>query len=89
MRLYEPDVEKINSVLEAEVYEQFLTTAMQHIQLSKAKLLSYQVGPRRSENIEASKVNIKDAAFITDHSADTDQNRYYNSLSFQSVHSGE
>ncbi|XP_022844108.1 agamous-like MADS-box protein AGL104 isoform X2 [Olea europaea var. sylvestris] len=55
MRWYEPNVEKINSILEAEVYEQFLTTAMQHIQQSKT--------------------NIEDAAFITDHSADMDQNR--------------
>ncbi|CAA3015965.1 agamous-like MADS-box AGL66 [Olea europaea subsp. europaea] len=72
MRWYEPNVEKINSVLEAEVYEQFLTTAMQHIQQSKAKLLGNEVGPLRSENIET---NREDAAFITDHSADMDQNR--------------
>ncbi|KZV15130.1 AGAMOUS-like 66 isoform 1 [Dorcoceras hygrometricum] len=32
---YEPSVEKINTVLEAGVYQQFLTSAIQRVQLSK------------------------------------------------------
>ncbi|KAK6141150.1 hypothetical protein DH2020_025108 [Rehmannia glutinosa] len=38
MRYYEPNVEKINSVLEAGVYQQFLTSAIQRIQLSKGTI---------------------------------------------------
>ncbi|GFQ05574.1 auxin transporter-like protein 1 [Phtheirospermum japonicum] len=35
LRYYEPNLEKINSVLEAGVYHQFITRAIQRIQLSK------------------------------------------------------
>ncbi|KAL2474642.1 AGAMOUS-like [Abeliophyllum distichum] len=77
MRFYEPDVEKINSVLEAGVYQRFLMTAIQRIQLSKAKLLGNQVGPQRYENTEMGKVNMEHAAFITDHSAVVNQDRSY------------
>ncbi|KAL6553580.1 hypothetical protein OROGR_007422 [Orobanche gracilis] len=35
MRYYEPNIEKINSALEAGVYQQFLTSALQRVQMSK------------------------------------------------------
>ncbi|KAI3465648.1 hypothetical protein Pfo_022311 [Paulownia fortunei] len=74
MRYYEPNVEKINSVLEAGVYQQFLTSAIERIQLSKAKLLGNQVVPERTDNIEGTTVQMEDAASVTDHSIDGIQN---------------
>ncbi|XP_012830480.1 PREDICTED: MADS-box protein SOC1-like isoform X2 [Erythranthe guttata] len=37
MRYYEPDVDKISSILEAGVFQQYLTSAIQRIQLSKVR----------------------------------------------------
>ncbi|KAG8364616.1 hypothetical protein BUALT_Bualt18G0016000 [Buddleja alternifolia] len=74
MRYYEPDVEKINSVLEAGVYRQFLTSAIHRIQLSKAKLLGNELDPQRTENIEATIDHMEDAASVTDHSFNVNQN---------------
>ncbi|XP_020549788.1 agamous-like MADS-box protein AGL104 [Sesamum indicum] len=76
MRYYEPDIEKINSVLEGGVYQQFLTSALQRIQLSKAKLLGNQLIHERNENAEmqAATVQMEDAVSVTDHSIDGNQN---------------
>ncbi|KAK6141159.1 hypothetical protein DH2020_025099 [Rehmannia glutinosa] len=74
MRYYEPNVEKINSVLEAGVYQQFLTSAIQRIQLSKAKLLGNQLVPERTENIEGTIAQMEDATSVTDYSVDGNQN---------------
>ncbi|CAA2995091.1 agamous-like MADS-box AGL66 [Olea europaea subsp. europaea] len=71
MRLYGPNVKEVNSVHEAELYQQSLMAAIERVQLSKAKLLGNR---QRSNNIEAGKVNMEDSAFITDHSADVNQN---------------
>ncbi|KAG6385157.1 hypothetical protein SASPL_153985 [Salvia splendens] len=72
MRYYEPNVEKINSALEAGVYQQFLTTAIQRIQTSKAKLLGNQLGHERTENVEvqAATMQMDDAVSLTGHSAE-------------------
>ncbi|GFP93781.1 mads-box transcription factor 57 [Phtheirospermum japonicum] len=43
LRYYEPNLEKINSVLEAGVYQQFLTSAIQRIQLSKVRINLFRV----------------------------------------------
>ncbi|XP_073057485.1 uncharacterized protein [Primulina eburnea] len=52
MRYYEPAVEKINTVLEAGVYQQFLTSAIQRVQLSKAKLLGNKLVHQANESME-------------------------------------
>ncbi|XP_073153885.1 agamous-like MADS-box protein AGL104 [Henckelia pumila] len=52
LRYYEPVVEKINTVLEAGVYQQFLTSAIQRVQLSKAKLLGNKLVSQATENNE-------------------------------------
>ncbi|PIN14925.1 MADS box transcription factor [Handroanthus impetiginosus] len=77
LRYYAPNVENINSVLEAGVYQQFLTSAIQRIQLSKAKLLGNQLVHERNENIElqGTTVQIEDVALVTENSIDGNQNR--------------
>ncbi|XP_042038227.1 agamous-like MADS-box protein AGL104 [Salvia splendens] len=72
MRYYEPNVEKINSAIEAGVYQQFLTTAIQRIQTSKAKLLGNQLGLESTENVEvqAATMQMDDAVSLIGHSAE-------------------
>ncbi|XP_057787210.1 uncharacterized protein LOC131007836 [Salvia miltiorrhiza] len=76
MRYYEPNVEKINSALEAGVYQQFLASAIQRIQLSKAKLLGNQLVHERTENVEvqaASSMQMDDATSLTDQTVERNQ----------------
>ncbi|CAA0837115.1 AGAMOUS-like 104 [Striga hermonthica] len=86
MRYYEPNLEKINSALEAGVYQQFLTSSIQRIQLSKAKLLGNQHVPERTENIEmgcklqGSTALMDDATSVTDNSIDGSHQNGVNSL---------
>ncbi|KAG5596898.1 hypothetical protein H5410_038130 [Solanum commersonii] len=62
IRYYEPQVENINSVQEADAYEKFIRSAMELIQLSKAKLLGGQEFLQRNENVAVSSVNTEDMA---------------------------
>uniref|UniRef100_A0A3Q7HEN1 Formin-like protein n=1 Tax=Solanum lycopersicum TaxID=4081 RepID=A0A3Q7HEN1_SOLLC len=57
IRYYEPQVESINSVQEADAYEKFILSALELIQLSKAKLLGDQEFLQRNENVAVSSVN--------------------------------
>ncbi|XP_073057486.1 uncharacterized protein [Primulina eburnea] len=60
MRYYEPAVEKINTVLEAGVYQQFLTSAIQRVQLSKAKLLGNKLVHQANESMETAAAPMED-----------------------------
>ncbi|XP_075482735.1 uncharacterized protein LOC142522992 isoform X2 [Primulina tabacum] len=62
MRYYEPAVEKINTVLEAGVYQQFLTSAIQRVKLSKAKLLGNKLVHQANENMETAAAPMEDTA---------------------------
>ncbi|KAL3820996.1 hypothetical protein ACJIZ3_006901 [Penstemon smallii] len=77
MRYYEPDVEKMSSALEAGVAQQFLTSAIERIQVSKAKLLGKQPAvPLRIENTEEEIVlHQENAASMTDQASYVNQNR--------------
>ncbi|GER48210.1 AGAMOUS-like 67 [Striga asiatica] len=77
---YEPNLEKINSALEAGVYQQFLTSSIQRIQLSKAKLLGNQPVPERTENIEGSTALMDDATSVTDTSIEGSHQNGINSM---------
>ncbi|XP_051115301.1 uncharacterized protein LOC127240596 [Andrographis paniculata] len=57
MRYYEPDVANINTVLEAGVYQQFLTGAIQRIHLFKAKFLGNQLA-QNPDNVEGNSAPI-------------------------------
>ncbi|KAK2987995.1 hypothetical protein RJ640_011258 [Escallonia rubra] len=72
---YDPNVEKINSVTEAEEYQQFLTSAIQHIELSKAKLLGDRIAPENPTRIEVAEVDMEEVAPVTDESADSIRER--------------
>uniref|UniRef100_A0A3Q7GS71 MADS-box domain-containing protein n=1 Tax=Solanum lycopersicum TaxID=4081 RepID=A0A3Q7GS71_SOLLC len=48
---YEPQAENINTVEEADAYEQYLLGAIGRIQLSKAKFLDNQEFLKRNENV--------------------------------------
>ncbi|KAL7094064.1 hypothetical protein ACP275_11G078000 [Erythranthe tilingii] len=77
LRYYEPDADKINSVLESGVYQHFLTSAIQRIKLSKAKLLGNQLVPETTENIELqgkTTVQMEDTTSVTDQSIDRNKN---------------
>ncbi|KAL7142262.1 hypothetical protein ABFS83_08G112100 [Erythranthe nasuta] len=75
MRYYEPDVDKISSILEAGVFQQYLTSAIQRIQLSKAKLLGNQLVPETTENIEGTvAVEMEDTTSVTDQSINRNDN---------------
>ncbi|KAL8045406.1 hypothetical protein ABFX02_08G112100 [Erythranthe guttata] len=75
MRYYEPDVDKISSILEAGVFQQYLTSAIQRIQLSKAKLLGNQLLPETTENIEETvAVEMEDTTSVTDQSINRNDN---------------
>ncbi|CAN1843855.1 Agamous-like MADS-box protein AGL104 [Linum perenne] len=54
LKCYNCDVEKINSINEATVHEQFLTNAIQNIQrLKQQQMLISQMKARNSESVEA------------------------------------
>ncbi|KAL8038034.1 hypothetical protein ABFX02_11G077100 [Erythranthe guttata] len=77
LRYYEPNADKITSVLESGVYQHFLTSAIQRIQLSKAKLLGNQLVPETAENIELqgnTTVQMEDTTSVTDQSIDRNKN---------------
>ncbi|KAL9159125.1 hypothetical protein ABFS82_08G114200 [Erythranthe guttata] len=77
MRYYEPDVDKISSILEAGVFQQYLTSAIQRIQLSKAKLLGNQLVHETTENIELQEtvaVEMEDTTSVTDQSINRNDN---------------
>ncbi|WJZ99515.1 hypothetical protein VitviT2T_017953 [Vitis vinifera] len=57
MRIYNPDVEKINTVHEAQEHQQFLVDAIQRIEQLKVKLLSDQI---TLEKPESSQVRLLD-----------------------------
>ncbi|XP_049410481.1 agamous-like MADS-box protein AGL66 [Solanum stenotomum] len=57
---YEPQVENINTVEEADAYNQYLLGAMERIQRSKAKLLANQEFLQRNENVAMAWVNAED-----------------------------
>ncbi|KAK4369435.1 hypothetical protein RND71_013227 [Anisodus tanguticus] len=60
---YEPQVENINSVHQAVACQQYLTSALERIQQSKAKLLGGDEFIKRNENVEvAASVNTEDTA---------------------------
>ncbi|KAH0665656.1 hypothetical protein KY285_026862 [Solanum tuberosum] len=61
-RSYEPQVEHINTVKEADAYKQYLLGAMERIQRSKAKLLANQEFLQRNENVAMASVNAEDIA---------------------------
>ncbi|XP_055824943.1 agamous-like MADS-box protein AGL66 [Solanum dulcamara] len=62
IRYYEPQVENISSVQEADAYKQFLMSAMEQIQQSKAKLLGGQEFLQRNEYAAVASVNTEDTA---------------------------
>ncbi|KAJ8568794.1 hypothetical protein K7X08_032425 [Anisodus acutangulus] len=63
LRYYEPQVENINSVHQAVACQQYLTSALERIQHSKAKLLGGDEFIKRNENVEvAASVNTEDTA---------------------------
>ncbi|XP_012837511.1 PREDICTED: MADS-box transcription factor 23-like [Erythranthe guttata] len=75
LRYYEPNADKITSVLESGVYQHFLTSAIQRIQLSKAKLLGNQLVPETTENVEGNTtVQMEDTTSVTDQSIDRNKN---------------
>ncbi|KAG5600398.1 hypothetical protein H5410_031768 [Solanum commersonii] len=59
---YEPQVENINTVEEADAYKQYLLGAMERIQRSKAKLLANQEFLQRNENVAMPSVNAENMA---------------------------
>ncbi|XP_015078433.1 agamous-like MADS-box protein AGL66 [Solanum pennellii] len=61
---YEPQAENINTVEEADAYEQYLLGVIGRIQLSKAKFLDNQEFLKRNENVAMASVNAEDIAPI-------------------------
>ncbi|XP_057505837.1 agamous-like MADS-box protein AGL104 isoform X1 [Actinidia eriantha] len=53
MSYYNPNVEKIGSLFEAGVYQQFLENAIQHIGQSKAKLVGSRIVQQPNDDMEA------------------------------------
>ncbi|PHT76161.1 hypothetical protein T459_19683 [Capsicum annuum] len=63
MRYYEPQVEKISSVQEADACQKFLMSAMEQIQRSKARILGGEGFVQGNENVAVASVNPEDASY--------------------------
>ncbi|KAM3221954.1 agam-like MADS-box protein AGL66 isoform X1 [Capsicum annuum] len=63
MRYYEPQVEKISSVQEADACQKFLMSAMEQIQRSKARILGGEGLVQGNENVAVASVNPEDASY--------------------------
>ncbi|XP_059450876.1 agamous-like MADS-box protein AGL104 [Corylus avellana] len=75
IRSYNPDVEKITSVHEALLHQEFLTDAIQRIEQLKGKVLGKHTEPQKPESIEIPALDIKDADLMTEDSVDSDGRR--------------
>ncbi|XP_048328331.2 agamous-like MADS-box protein AGL104 isoform X2 [Ziziphus jujuba] len=52
MKIYNPDLKNITSVHEAQVYQQFLTDSLRHVEKLKAELLGKQIMVQESGTVE-------------------------------------
>ncbi|PHT76157.1 hypothetical protein T459_19679 [Capsicum annuum] len=65
-RYYEPQVENISSVQEADAYQKFLTSAMEQIQRSQERLLGCEGFVQGIENVVVASVNTADTTYAAD-----------------------
>ncbi|KAM3301656.1 hypothetical protein P3S67_016158 [Capsicum chacoense] len=63
IRYYEPQVENISSVQEADAYQKFLTSAMEQIQRSQERLLGCEGFVQGIENVVVASVNTADTTY--------------------------
>ncbi|XP_047271290.1 uncharacterized protein LOC107877268 isoform X2 [Capsicum annuum] len=63
IRYYEPQVENISSVQEADAYQKFLTSAMEQIQRSQERLLGCEGFVQGIENVVVASVNTVDTTY--------------------------
>ncbi|KAL7000215.1 hypothetical protein U1Q18_001363 [Sarracenia purpurea var. burkii] len=75
MRYYDPNVEKIPSLFEAGIHQQFLENAIQRIEQSKAKSVGNWVVQQSNEDMEAASFDVANEDPNTDESANSDEKR--------------
>ncbi|XP_015881061.4 agamous-like MADS-box protein AGL104 isoform X1 [Ziziphus jujuba] len=75
MKIYNPDLKNITSVHEAQVYQQFLTDSLRHVEKLKAELLGKQIMVQESGTVEVISPNIKNMGLMTEGSAEASRNR--------------